>query len=160
MNILILDDNIDKKTTIAEALSLSIPDCDIKWCDNYEAGMHYIIDNRDKIDLLMLDWNFPANSYSRNIYGLGRQVLNNMILNNIYIKTIICSPNLININKYEFPFVVGQIILEGPKNINEELIDYIDNKPNIEKTPVRVKNKKNNDTGYKRRMSSTPWWMK
>ena len=164
MNILIIDDDNIKKEKILSALLSVYPDANVKWFENYQDANLFILDNHEYIDLIILDWCFPPNSYSKSKYGMGRQLLNSMLYNNINIKTIISSSDVISINKEDFPDVLGSLNILGKTNMQDQLASYLnvqnyDDINNISKGKAKVRTNKQIN-GYKRHLSSTPWWMK
>jgi len=157
MNIVIIDDDQFKR----EILKLHILEIDntanMKCFSNYQDAIMYLNSNQLFVDYLFLDWCFPPNSYSKPKYGMGRQVLTNFKYHGIDIKTIICSADETFVNSDDYPFVVGHILLDSPDELTSKLNDIFNR--NIVHEEVKIKEVKP-DTGYKRRRSSTPWWMK
>lgn len=165
MNILIIDDDQMKERFLASLLLKDNPENKIRWFDNYDDATQFIDRNRDYIDLILLDWCFPDYSASRPQYAMGRHVLTYMNANGYSNNVIICSSDVVSIDKNEFPFVKGAICYYPDKSIMNQINDYLNKSEDIEENKdnyVRSLRpmKPNECTGYKRRMSSQPWWQK
>ena len=163
MNILVVDDDYNKINNISSDLLMKDPSNKIKIATDYEQAVSFIMDNKDYIDLIVLDWCFPPNSWSRGRYAMGRQVINTMKLSNTFISTIICSSDVINIDKNEYPFVLGSITYCDGLDVSDYIYSHI-NKPEEKEDDYigqpKVLKKIKEDTKYKRKKSSTPWWIK
>ena len=161
MNVLIIEDDPIKKSMIEKCLTIIFDDVHIRWYDNYQDSMLFIEDNKDFIDYIFLDWCFPPNSYSRPMYGMGRQLLSNLAYNDINNKVIICSSDPIDIDKEEFPFVIGALELTNSATIKDQIIQLTTPISEVKKdVKTKLLKPQKKDSGYKRRKSSTPWWMK
>ena len=160
MNILIIDDDPIKRAVISKHLTKLFDDVHIRWYDNYQDSIMFIEDNKEFIDFIFLDWIFPPNSYSRPKYGMGRQLLSNMLYNDFNIKVIVCSSDQVTIDNEEYPFVIGSLTFNDSITIKDQMIQYMSPYGEV-KNDVKVKSlKPNNNTGYKRKKSSEPWWLK
>jgi DNA-binding response OmpR family regulator len=65
MNILIVEDNDEKRNAIIKAIKDKCSNAKIRWFNNYEDSARFIEDNKGYINLLLLDWCFPQTSYSQ-----------------------------------------------------------------------------------------------
>ena len=163
MNILIVDDDYNKINNITVDLLKQDPSNKVRYTTDYEQAVTFIMDNKEYIDLIVLDWCFPPNSWARSKYAMGRQVINNMKLSNIDIKTIICSSDVINIDKNEYPFVLGAITYCEGLDVGKYIYSYLDIGEEKEEEYIgqpKVLKKVKEDIGYRRKKSSTPWWIK
>lgn len=160
MNILIVDDDFNKINSITSDLLKKDPSNKVRYVTDYEQAVNYIYDNKDHIDLIILDWCFPPNSWSRGKYAMGRQVINNMRLSNILIDTVICSSDVINIEKDEYPFVLGSVVYCEGMNVVPLIYSKLNKTEEVESEQPKVLRRVKQDSGYKRKRSSTPWWIK
>ena len=161
MNILIIDDDYIKKEMLRFHLLNIYPDANIRWFNNYQDAIMFIDDNHDFIDYIVLDWCFPYSSSGRSKYGMGRQILAYMKMQNYDNKVIICSSDIVSIDDNEYSNVTGSIIYDGPDALHNSLLNALNE--NKVKEDVKVRSLRppvQENTGYKRRKSSTPWWMK
>jgi hypothetical protein len=172
MNILIVEDNDEKRNAIIKAIKDKCSNAKIRWFNNYEDSARFIEDNKGYINLLLLDWCFPQTSYSQSpVYGAGRLLLKRIKALGLEIKTIIISSDHVNVDKEDYPFVEDSVRIlsedsiaddaQTPLDLSERVVAF--RKPNVSLDPNiqiiskdPVKSKKN---GYHRRKSSTPWWM-
>ena len=161
MNILIIDDDPAKRALLTALLMKDNPENKVRWFDNLQGALLFINDNMDYIDLILLDWCFPPNDHSRPLYSMGRQVLHHMKFNGLNNKTIICSSDLVNVDTDEFPFVLGAIVYCPGIPIIDQINNLLNPQERIEDQVHSLKRKKQQpNTGYRRRMSSEPWWKK
>ena len=163
MNILIVDDNQNKREYIKHQISKMDENAYIRWVDNYQDAASFIEDNQVFIDLIILDWCFPPNSLSRAKYGMGRHLLSYLLYNDINIDVVICTSDSVTIDPEEYPFV-KTIIHYDNDHLNMNFGNIVDINEEQEDVKTKVLSHKElkvkNDTGYKRRKSSQPWWMK
>ena len=165
MNILIVDDNQNKREYIKRQLCNMDENNYVKWVDNYQDAATFIEENSVFIDLIVLDWCFPPNSISRPRYGMGRHLLSYLLYNNIDINVLICTTDKVQIDTEEYPFVKGVIEYYDHIPINIVVNNYLSEDNNVEediKTKMLLKRdmKSKTESGYKRRKSSEPWWLK
>ena len=161
MNILIIDDEPIKKEMIAFNIKSINPTANIIGVSNYQEAIQFISENTEYIDLILLDWCFPADNLysSRARYGMGRHVLSNMKLQGINIRVVICTDDQVSINREEYPFVDGILTFNKTMLFKKNLEKYI-NQGQEEQEDIKVRTLKQMNSGYKRRKSSQPWWMK
>ena len=165
MRILVVDDDEMKYKYIAACLKKDNPENQIRWQKNYEEATEFISRNADYIDLILLDWCFPSDSYSRSQFAMGKRVLTYMNMMGLTNDVIICSSDMISINQTEFPFVKGAICYWPDYSIVNQIHEFLKPQEEIEEhkdVVIRsLKPKKPNDcSGYKRHKSSQPWWQK
>jgi len=166
MNVFVIVDEVNKREAIMKQIKLIDQSAIINWADNYQLARMFIKDNSYNIDYIFLDWNFPPSSYARSRFGMGRQILSNMLYDGLNNKVVIISSEMVPLNKDEYPFVVGSISFADEYELRYQLMNlFFDNieeeTENRGEARVRsLKPKKENHSGYKRRLSSTPWWMK
>ena len=163
MNILIVDDDIKKINSITNDFLRQDKSNKVAYAINHIQATNLIMDRKDELDLIILDWTFPVTSNGNPKFGMGKKVIDIMKIADINIDTIICSPDYVDVDQEKYPFVKGSIqyveildvgvmaytMLGKPINLNYDSPEEI-------KTLKRVKE----DTGYKRHKSSQPWWMK
>ena len=162
MNILIVDDSYNKINSITSDLLKQDPSNKIEYATDYEQAVSYIMDNKDSIDLIVLDWCFPPTSWEISRYAMGRQVLNTMKFSDTNIKTIICSSDYVDIYKSDYPFVLGSVVY-CELDVGSEIYSLLNKPEEKEEETVeqpKVLRRVKEDTGYKRKRSSTPWWIK
>ena len=161
MSILIIDDDPDKRRYIASMLMKDNPEYKISECDNFQDAVTFIDTNSQCIDLIVLDWCFPIRQDRNCVNGMGGQVLGHMASNGQTNKVIICSSDFVEIDKDEYPFVLGSIVFFPCIQIDEEINKLLN--PPVEpqdKGPCLKRKKPQQNTDYKRRLSSQPWWQK
>ena len=165
MNILIVDDNQEKREYINQQVSTLDDNVHVRWVDNYQDAATFIEENSVFIDLIVLDWCFPPNSISRPKYGMGRHLLSYLLYNNINIGVLICTSDKVQVDTDEYPFVKGAIEYYDQIPLNLVINNYL-HKPEDKEEDIKMKlllqrdMKSKVDTGYKRKKSSEPWWMK
>ena len=161
MNILIIDDDYIKKEMLRFHLLNIYPDANIRWFNNYQDAIMFIDDNHDFIDYIVLDWCFPYNSSGRAKYGMGRQLLAYLRMQNYDNKVIICSSDLVSIDENEYSNVRGSIMYNNPDTLHNTILAAFGESKTQEDIKVKtLRPPVQENTGYKRRKSSTPWWMK
>lgn len=162
MNILIVEDNVDKKDYISMVIRQIDPTANIRWFNNYQDSAYFIDKNKDYMDYIVLDWSFPFNSYERCGYAMGRLLLDYMSHSHMNLKTIICSSDLVYVNNAKYPFVVDSILFENDKSLVDKFEIALSNKDSEEIKESKIRkciNKPDSTYKYKRKLSSTPWWM-
>ncbi len=168
MNILIIDDDPAKREFIASALMKQDPTNKIRWFDNLQGALLFLNNNASYVDLIFLDWCFPASEYSRSQYAMGRQFLDHMVFNGLTNKVIICSGDMVSVDKEKYPFVLGSLVFWTGMPFSENLTNIMNSEEPVvksineisDKGPCLKRKKQSQDTGYKRHRSSTPWWQK
>ena len=128
MNILLVEDNKIKKRAIETSLIKIRPESRIRHIGNLADAEHYVDVNADNIDLLVLDWCFPENRDARAKEAAGKDMLDYLANNNIFIKTIICSGNIMNEDELKpYYFLLGAVQFgkgNPGEQINEVYLDY------------------------------------
>ena len=163
MNILIVDDDQMKYKYLASCLMKDDPTNVVRWQKDYEQATEYIYRNAEYIDLILLDWCFPSDAMSRPQYAMGKRVLTYMNMMGLSNNVIICSSDMVAIDKSEFPFVKGAICYWPDFSVVNQIHEFLNpTEEETKDTHIRsLRPKKPNEcTGYKRRMSSQPWWQK
>lgn len=148
-NVYVIEDNADKQHHIVKGLNNLADNAEFQYGDNYRDAIGFILDNKEFIDLIVLDWTFPSMQGGRPQYGVGNLVLNVMKNNGIDTKTIICTADQLNINLEDYPFVVGHILYDEDKSMTKEFNSILHLRSLVRK-PIQGR--------YQRKMSSTPWW--
>lgn len=165
MNILIIDDDQMKYKYLTNGLLKADPTNVVRWQKDYEQATEYISRNAEYIDLILLDWCFPSDAMSRPQYAMGKSVLTYMNMMGLTNDVIICSSDMVSINKHEFPFVKGAICYWPDPSIFNQINEFLKSQEeDIEQKDTHIRSlrpkRPNECTGYKRRMSSQPWWQK
>ncbi len=109
MNIVVIDDSEYKADDSIETLSKIYEDAEFyTFCCRNEA-LSFISECSEKIDLIILDWNFPLLRGSMPEVGMGEDVLRWMMRKKININTIICSSEEVILENH-YPNVIGSIL--------------------------------------------------
>lgn len=109
MNIVILDDSEYKRRHIKQYMDMIVEDARYKEFAAFHPTLKYLMDHKDDLDLLMLDWNFPLFQGEMPKVDLGKDFLRTMKRQKIFIPTIICSTDdVILTGDYE-DIVIDQI---------------------------------------------------
>ena len=115
------------------------------------------------IELSSLDsWSLQVHAY----FGSGACV-SSYRRNGYDNKVVIISSDYVPLETGEYPFVLCSLEFTRGSDLRTQLMNIFDGKIQGEQEEERgtiklrnLKPKKDNNTGYKRKMSSTPWWMK
>ena len=161
MNILIIDDDPKKRSYITYMITKDNPKHEISECDNFQDAVTFIDTNSQCIDLIVLDWCFPIRQDRNCVNGMGGQVLGHMASNGQTNKVIICSSDVVEIDKDEYPFVLGSILFYPCIQIDEEINKLLN--PPVEtqdKGPFSKGKKPPQKTGNKRPKAPHYWWQK
>jgi len=120
-SILIIEDNKYKMSHIKDALFEKHNDINLIVCSSRNEAMRIIMNNRD-IELIILDWNFPAYADDYPVKGMGKYILNMLSVLGIATKVIICSSENISI---EHSNVIGQILYNPNTILSFEEFDEL-----------------------------------
>lgn len=105
---MIIDDSMKKRNSIKESLEKIVDDPWILEFDNYISSMRYLKENSHKVDLLILDWNFPVRPNEEVERGMGNSVLARVPYLAKRIPVVLCSDAEINYEDYQ-DYVLGTI---------------------------------------------------
>ena len=127
MNILLVEDNKIKKVSIEHSLYKIDPTTRIRTFGNLADAEHFVEENSDLIDLLILDWCFPESKNGRAKVGAGKDMLDYLSNNHYGIKTVICSGNDLTEEDFEpYHFLLGAVLF-GQGNPGEQIHNlYLD----------------------------------
>ena len=129
MNIVILDDSEYKRRHIKQYMDMIVEDAKYKEFAAFHPTLKYLMDHKDELDILLLDWNFPLFQGEMPKVDLGKDFLRTMKRQKIFIPTIICSTdNVILTGDYE-DIVVDQIKCDSSVYL----------KPHFEKAIQKIK---------------------
>ena len=142
MNILLVEDNKIKKRAIEASLIKIRPESRIRHFGNLADAEHFIDANADNIDLIVLDWCFPEQKGVSAKEAAGKDMLDYIANSNLFIKTIICSGNIMKPEELEpYRFLLGSVLF-GKGNPGEEInkiyLDYWANLSTRYVRPVKI----------------------
>ena len=158
MKILIVDDDRTKATNISKSLLDQDQSNEIYFAENYQTASSYLFNESFEYDLIVLDWCFPFDPGSKPKYVMGRVLLNTLLKQGNNTNTIICSSEKVDLSDNKYPFVLDSIIYDEADDMGSRIYSILGGDKE-ELTPQRSL-KRIKDNGYKRHMSSTPWWVK
>lgn len=171
MNVVIIDGNIEKKDTIVNLLRQKDEQLRTRWFDNYRDSSMFIEeyhnkDNKENIDLIILDWSFPYASNTNYTFGNAALFLDYLKASNYNIRTFLFTSDRVNIDRSQYPFVEGIIPWSNDSSFVPSINPIFPDNTNEMHKVIDKRNKysklikKPSDGRYKKRKASTPWWVK